>query len=401
MDNNNFFNGVDNLNNNPTPNTTPSAPNFVYTQQQINNDNSEINRSSSNYNSINEEELLILFIGNNYEKITTRTFNFAGFFFTTAYMFYRKIFLYAILLFILNIIVLNVTNNFAVNILFNIAVGFFVNKLYLYYAKKKIAKIKLKNPQKNIDELKGLCLIKGGTSVGQLFLGILAESVIAFVVLIVMIIVRIGNFIVNFFDFDNWNIKINGIEINTNDTSIKDSILVEDVNIGGYSCFGSNCNFSINKSNNLTEYVFKANNIDLFKLLNDYTDYIKVDIYYIEKDNKKTIVNYKIFLKSNNEELTNIKNEKELRTKIGLYTIGTYTDSFTLTKIGMMGAGFKDNTSYTYTDYTFVDSKNNEYEMTYIHSSDNINLVEGNKYNITFEVVEDTFGYGFYIKSVN
>lgn len=346
-------------------------------------------QSTNNSTSTKDEELLRAFIGNNYEKITTKLFNFAGFFFATFYMFYRKMFLYAILLFIVNLVVLNVIDNFIVTLLFNVAVGFLVNKVYLHYAKKKIAKIKLQNPQKDVNELKGLCSAKGGTSVGEIFLGFLTELGITFIVLIVMLISGIGGMVGNLFNLDNWNI------------TIKDVTLVEDVIVSGYSCFNSKCSFSIEESNDYVDYVFSANNIDLFKILDDYSDYVKVDIYYTQKGSEKTIVDYKVFLKSNNEEITNIKTEDELRTKIGLYSVGTYTDSFTLSEVGMIGAGFKDDTSYTYTDYTFIDSKNNEYEMKYIHSNGIINLVEGNKYSITFEVVEDTFGYEFYIKNVN
>ena len=507
MDNNNFFSGVDNLNNNPTPNPTPSTPinnlNSTPTQPQINNGVSATNESingqfnnqngnvlsnanvsetsnfiqptvdntpqpsvnpvnefnsqtinptiqpqvnninsmsqnntidpisqnnfqSNNVNpmpqqnvgyasqpinnstSTNDEELLRAFIGNNYEKITTRPFNFAGFFFTTFYMFYRKMFLYAILLFLVNLVVLNVINNFIVTLAFNVVVGFLVNKIYLFYAKKKIDKIKFQNQQKDINELKSLCSAKGGTSVGKIFLGFLAELGIAFVVLFIMLIAGIGGMVGSLFNPDNWNITINGIEINNNDsdngtnssTSTKDATLVEDVTVSGYSCFGSKCNVSIEESGNYVDYVFGASNIDLFNVLDNYADYVKVNIYYTKKGSDKTIVDYKIYLKSNNEEITSVKTEDELRSKIGLYSVGTHTESLTLTEVGMTGAGFKDNTSYTYTDYTFVDSKNNEYEMKYIHTNGTISLVEGNKYTVTFEVVEDTFGYEFYIKNI-
>ena len=52
------------------------------------------------------------------------------------------------------------------------ATGLFVNKIYLYYANKKIDKIKLNNNQKDINELKNICAKKGGTSIGQIFLGL-------------------------------------------------------------------------------------------------------------------------------------------------------------------------------------------------------------------------------------
>ncbi len=413
------INTVNNFASQPTTSTPQPQVNNVNSTSQNefqNNDNvnpslqqniSYISQPTNNSISINDEELLKDFIGNNYEKITTKQFNFAGFFFTTFYMFYRKMFLYAIILFLVNLFVLNVINNYTVTILFNVAVGFLVNKIYLYYAKKKIDKIKSQNSQKDINELKVICSNKGGTSVGKIFLGFFAEIGITLVIIIVMLIAGFGNMIGSLFNPDNWDITINGNKINTSDTnnstSKKDATLVEDVIVSSYSCFGSQCTISIEESGNYVDYNFSANNIDLFELLVDYNDYLKVDIYYTQKGNNKTIVDYKIFLKSNNEDITNVKNEDELRNKIGLYSTGTYTELFTLTEIGITGFGYKDDKSYTYANYTLIDSKNNEYEMKYIipNGSNGLNLVEGNKYNVTFEVVKDTFGYEFYIKSVN
>lgn len=366
-----------------------------------------MNQTSANNNINNDEELLKEFIGKNYDKISTRPFNFAGFFFTTFYLFYRKMFLYGILLFIVNLIVLNVINNFIVTILFGVAVGFLVNKVYLYYAKKKIEKIKIQNQGKDFNTIKLICTTKGGTSVGKIFLGLLAEIGITFVVLIIMIIAGIGGMIGSFFNTENWNITINenknDQDSTNNSTSTKNSTLVEDVKISGYSCFNSKCSVSIEESGDYADYGFNANNINLFLKLDDYSDYIKVNIYYTKKDSDKTIVNYKIYLKSNNEEITDVKDENELRNKIGLYSLGVHTESFTLTKIGTPGFGFQDDESYTYINYTLVDAKNNEYEMKYIipNGTNELNLTEGDSYTITFEVVKDTFGYKFYIQSIN
>lgn len=404
--------------NNSNTNTTISTQNDTINSIPQNNNVNPIsqnnfqsveymNQTNANNDINNDEELLKEFIGKNYDKISTRPFNFAGFFFTTFYLFYRKMFLYGILLFIVNLIVLNVINNFIVTILFGVAVGFLVNKVYLYYAKKKIEKIKIQNQGKDFNTIKAVCTTKGGTSVGKIFLGFLAEIGITLVVLIVMVIAGIGGIFGSLLNPENWNITINGNEINNdstnNSTSTKDATLVENVKISGYSCFNSKCSVSIEESNDYVDYVFNANNIDLFSILDDYSDYIKVNIYYTKKGSDKTIVDYKIYLKSNNEEITDVKNENELRNKIGLYSLGTHTESFTLTEIGTPGFGFQDDESYTYINYTVVDAKNNEYEMKYIipTGTNGLNLTEGNNYTITFEVVEDTFGYEFYIKSVN
>ena len=381
---------------NPLPinQNTPSVQPQNNVNSQINN-NVSSNISSTSVNQGGDDELLKAFIGNNYDKITTRPFNFAGFFFTTLYMFYRKMFGYALLVFLLNFIVLNVINNFVVTLAFNVVVGLLVNKIYLSYAKKKITVIKTSNSQKSIEELKSICSTKGGTSVGKMFLGLVAELGIALVVLFVMTLIGIGSFIGGLFNFGNWNIT-------TIQNGSKSGTLVENVYVNGYSCLGAKCSVTIeNVDGNSEVYSLGIDNSDFFSKLGDYKDYIKLNIYYNQKGNDKTIVDYKIFLKSNDEDITSVKTENELRDKIGLYSIGTHTDSLTLKSIGTTGFGYDNDNSYTYTEYTFVDDKNNEYEMKYINNNDTLDLTEGQKYNVTFEVSEGTFDYEFTIKSIN
>ena len=89
-----------------------------------------------NNNSYNDEDLLKAFIGNNYEKITRSPFNLAGFFFTSLYMFYRKMFLYGLLAFLINLVILCLANNYLVTYAFNVIMGLFINKIYLSYVKK-------------------------------------------------------------------------------------------------------------------------------------------------------------------------------------------------------------------------------------------------------------------------
>lgn len=387
----------------PNQNINVTQPQNTY-NTQLNNTISSNNQNIES-NQINDEELLRVFIGKNYEKITTRPFNFAGFFFTSFYMFYRKIFGYALIVFLLNLVVLNIVNNFLVTIAFGVLVGFFVNKIYLSYAKKKIAIIKASNPQKSFEELKTLCANKGGTSIGKIFLGFITELGIALVVLFVMMLVGIGGAIGEFLNLDNWNITVNdsgNTNNENNNTNSKDKKLIETVIVSGYTCLESRCNVSIDDSNgNSVDYELGVSNNDLFNELGDYKDYIKLDIYYTQKGKTKTIVDYRILLKSNSEDISSVKNVDELRNKIGLYLLGTHTDILTLTEVGMTGFGYIDDQSYTYTSYTFVDNNNNEYEMKYINDNGLSNLVEGNKYNVTFEVTEGMFNYEYTIKSIN
>ena len=360
---------------------------------------------------VEDETLLKAYIGNNYEKITTRPFNFAGFFFTTFYLFYRKMFVYGLLLFLVNLIVINLVNNIFVSLIFCVIVSLVVNKLYLSFAKKNIAKIKLQNQEADQTRLVELCTAKGRTSVGNIFLGLLAETGIAFVVGQVMILVGLGNMFPNILSFNvNGNINDNNTQEETSNngsntqeeapSNKQEGTLLEDVKLSGYSCFASNCTIMVSNGDETVNYSYKADNVDLFTALSDYKDEVKVNIYYTQSNDEKTIVGYQLFLRSTNEDITNIKTESELRDKLGLYAEGTHTETMTLVEIGMTGAGFKDDETYTYTNYTFKDSRNNEFEMEYVNAP-NDTLVEGNQYTVTFEVVEGTFNYDYNIISIN
>ena len=213
-------NNSSNVNPFPNNNSTTVNSNSVNQQESIQQNGNSNNITQSNDS--NDDELLKAFIGNNYNKITTRRFNIPGFFFTSFYMFYRKMFLYGILVFIVDLIIINlIKNSLIMSILIGIVVGLFVNKLYLYYAKKKINKIKLENSQKSIDELKNICTIKGGTSVGKIFLGFLTEIGIALVITIFMFIIGFGSFVGSFFNSDFWNMASEKHKIN-NPSSLKE-----------------------------------------------------------------------------------------------------------------------------------------------------------------------------------
>lgn len=395
-------------------NPTPVSPTTTVnpTPQPIQNaNNTPPQQDFFSSNTINDDELLRAFIGNNYEKITTSQFNFAGFFFNSLYMCYRKMFGYGILTFLIYFVLYNIVNAFAPSLSLVlpigicVAVGLMVNKIYLSYAKKKVAIIRASYPQKSNEELKSICADKGGTSVGKIFLGLLAQFGIALVALFIMDLIGIGSFKSDFFNPNNWNITDDGSgsnKTNTNNNgSSTNGTLLENVSVNGHGCMNSKCNVTIESPDgNSEDYVLGISNSDFFNKLGDYKDYIKLDIYYNKKGSSKTIVEYKIYLKSNNEDISSVSTESELRDKIGLYSLGTHTETMTLKEIGTTGFGFSGDQSYTYTEYTFVDSKNIEYEMKYKNDNGSSNLTEGKQYSVTFEVTEGTFDYEYYIQSI-
>ena len=179
-----------------------------------------------------------------------------------------------------------------------------------------------------------------------------------------------------------------------------DKILLENAKITGYQCLNSVCSVSIGDEEESSEYDLKITNSELFKALSDYNDYININVYYISSGDKNTIVDYKLFLKSSNEDISSITKEEELREKIGLFSTGTHVESLTLTKIGSEGFGSNDDGEYTYREYTFTDAKNIKYEMKYKNPDSSLKLTEGNKYTVGFEVVKDDFGYNYNISSI-
>lgn len=208
---------------NTTTNEQPIVQNTnnnsnIVTNENINMQNNTIvspTLATSN-NNIDDEELLKAYIGKNYDKITTRPFNVPAFFLGPLYMYYRKMFLYGFLIFIFMLLLIIFTDRLELNIIGGV-IAFIANKLYIYNAKKKIEKIKIKNQDKDINELKKICEKKGGTSVGKLILGILTQLVVAIIALIITIIVGFSTIINELINLDNWEITESGWqeELNT------------------------------------------------------------------------------------------------------------------------------------------------------------------------------------------
>ena len=162
-------------------------------------------------------------------------------------------------------------------------------------------------------------------------------------------------------------------------------------------CSESNCSITVDENNNDVEYKLKTNNNTLLVALKDYEDYVKINIYYVEQDNNKYVVDYKIYSKLTNEEISNEIDENKLRDTLGIYSEGKHTDTLTLVKKGSLGVGYKNGESYSYITYTFKNKLNNEVEIQEKNPANINHLIEGNNYNVTFEVQKGTFDYEFYI----
>lgn len=116
-----------------------------------------------------DEKYFKLFIGNNYDRITKREFNYAAFLFGGAYLVYRKSYLLGITWIIINLIflillpLLNVDIYIVLGIIFisHVACGYAANPSYINYVGTKI--IEYRSKSKN--DLKDVLITKGGTNI--------------------------------------------------------------------------------------------------------------------------------------------------------------------------------------------------------------------------------------------
>lgn len=178
------------------------------------------------YEMFDNDELLVHFIGKNNDKIINRPFNFSAFFFTSFYLFYRKLYLYGILLFILNLLALFFLNSIMVTLVFGLLCGFLFNIVYLKTSKRKISNIKSKNSNKDIEQIEKICMSKGGTSIGNIFIGFITEITVVILSIVIMSITGLIPSIDNLISYisNRANILIKNNDYNgiiTYDTSIK------------------------------------------------------------------------------------------------------------------------------------------------------------------------------------
>lgn len=200
--------------------------------QNPNNLNQQSNTSNQDNFSKDDMELLKSFIGNNCEKIITKPFNFAGFFFNSLYMFYRKMFAYGIITYLIMLALMIFVKSVVVNLVICVILGFVVNKIYISFVVNKITKIKKENPNKDLNELKSICASKGGVSVGNVFLGFLTIFAIGIITVVVSVLIGFTSFAGSFFSEllstfkSSSNGQYNGVLIFDTSVRMQDEFLV-------------------------------------------------------------------------------------------------------------------------------------------------------------------------------
>lgn len=148
----------------------------------------------------NDDMLVAEFIGPNYEKFSKR-FNFSAFFFSALYFAYRKMYLYAFIelysfTFISQFFESTTIPSWIFELIWLILIGMISNPLYRHFAKRKVRKIKRKNPNKSFEELREICIHKGGRSILSIFIW---TAIYIAIVCVVAVISTLFKFSFSFF----------------------------------------------------------------------------------------------------------------------------------------------------------------------------------------------------------
>ena len=277
---------------------------------EANNSNQDINYNQyveAKNDVVNNDSLVRAFVGEKYDSFVNDKFNVGAFFFTLLYMLYRKMYLYALIYFVcLSAFETIAIKFFYSTIIINILCGIFMNKVYLYFANKKVESIKQANAGKSDEELKAICIKKGGTSIGAAIFGGCLSSILLFLILFIFL----GTVFLGMLGIASKGPGNSGV----NDTS---GAIIENASIDGHTCFNSKCTIYIGSK----EYSLNTdNNNFVVSVLKDYDDYVRIDLYY-NKDKSDTIVGYKIYDKDTGKEI-NVNNEADLKEELGLTTVG-------------------------------------------------------------------------------
>ena len=167
----------------PMPQQPMAQPGMPMPQQPMTQPGMPVNPQ----NSADANDLIGAFIGKNYDKIKTGGISLPGFLLNGIYLLYRKMYLYGLLIFVVAAALVFFLKNPLVCLIFPVACGVFGNKIYLSYAEKKVANIKIKNQDKDNAQLIELCKKSGGTSPIFMIIGIILEvAVIALSVFSIM-----------------------------------------------------------------------------------------------------------------------------------------------------------------------------------------------------------------------
>ena len=168
----------------PVTNPTPEP-----TIQSVQNNNGTKNEGFGSYklNSSlldklsSDENLIKEYIGNNYYKITKGKINFGAFFLNSIYLLFRKMPLFALIIFAIELLAICIINQPLILIGVFLVLSVIFNKVYMQKARTTIKKLRGKYSDQYV--LRRMCGKRGGTNFGFAIVGVVFE-VVAILVLI-------------------------------------------------------------------------------------------------------------------------------------------------------------------------------------------------------------------------
>jgi hypothetical protein len=201
--------------------SVPSTPQYA-SYLSYNNNNTSPTRTVNSYlgssvntglqKAVNSDELIKSYIGPNYKKIVKRPFNLGALFFTAIYYFYRKMMIYGFIILILQTAMLYYfIDKPYYALIINLICCFLTNRLYFNFAIRKVSKTVKNNAEKSADEIKGMCYILGGRSIGRVFTAIAFLIVMSFVVFIIAVLFDVSDTLLKY--VSDLNIEIPNIKI--------------------------------------------------------------------------------------------------------------------------------------------------------------------------------------------
>ena len=117
------------------------------------------------------------FIGKNYEKIMNSQFNVFAALFSFFYFFYRKMYLYGVILSLFMFIILVLTRSIIIGVVLCGLIGLITNVIYRHFSLRKVQDIRENNEDKDVNEIISICKEEGNTSVVSIIFGVMAEGI--------------------------------------------------------------------------------------------------------------------------------------------------------------------------------------------------------------------------------
>lgn len=136
-------------------------------------------------NPILNDDLLVAFIGDNYQKFANNIFNWSAFFFGASYFFYRKLYLVGFIVLILTNIF---TNSFLGILVLGVVEGIVFYPIYRSWAMQKVDTIRTEKASLSHEEQRSICIQTGGTSIPSIFICFGINIVISLIIFLISLI---------------------------------------------------------------------------------------------------------------------------------------------------------------------------------------------------------------------